>query len=76
MWLMASVLDTVGLEFNTSITAIRSELCRWELGKRLNVGEMEWGEPRGCQALAKEPGMPVRVTFFSTLGRRLLGRAC
>lgn len=46
----------------------------------MEVGELEWEEPKGCQALAKEPGTPVRVAFCSTLGEgakeRLLGSDC
>lgn len=25
--------------------------------------ELEWEKPKGCQALVKEPGMPVRLSF-------------
>lgn len=48
-------------------------MCRWEPGKELDVGGLEWAEPKGCQPPAKEPGMPFRVAFCSTPGRRCQG---
>lgn len=46
----------------------------------LEMGELEWEEPKGCPALVKEHGVPVSVLFCFTLGRsareRLLGSNC
>lgn len=57
------------------------QIGAWEVGVGgLEMGELEWEEPKGCPALVKEHGVPVRVLFCFTLRRdareRLLGSNC
>lgn len=51
------------------------QMRAWEMevGGELERGGLEWEEPKGCQPLAKEHGMPVQVVLQSILGRRCQG---